>query len=943
MILKASQRGGGTQLARHLMNLRDNDHVGIHELRGFVGNGLESAFKEAHAISLGTKCSQFLFSLSLSPPEMENVPIEIFEDAIDRIEKKIGLLGQPRAVVFHEKNGRRHCHVVWSRIDPERLRAINLSHYKLKLQDISRQLFLENNWQMPPGLQQGMEPDALNYSMAEGQQAARVKLEPKTLKALFQRCWAQSDSKPAFAAALKEHGFILAKGDRRGFVAVDQHGEIYSISRWVGIKVKEVRARLGSPDDLPQVDEALGILTAELPEELEQEYSEGHTQYEAALNDLEEKRKTLATEHRKARALLRQAQDERVVREIIERVDRLPNGVKAVLAKLTGRYQKIKARNAAEFETAQKRDRYERQELIRQQLAERRTLQHEICSLQLEHEINTKTLQRDIGKALDTHDFKSDGNFRLPSIDPRQPLVIPEEDGAQSLAAKVRRSPQTILEVITDKKVVFTHNDMLCGLADYIDDPQSLSNAIDEVLLSRELIVLQGKPARRFTTREMQSIEKRISNCARAMATKDTFAVKDKHIKAAISAQNSKLQRIAAANLSQEQIAAIHHVLSRGQLKAVVGYAGAGKSTLLEAAKAAFEAQGYRVLGAALSGKAADSLEKSAGIESRTLASLEHSWKNGFNNLQSSDILIIDEAGMVGSRQLLRFIEEVRKSGCKLVMVGDYDQLQPIAAGRPFKDIVKNIGCTRLTEIRRQNEDWQRDASRDLANLNIAKAMELYRKRGFVTCTEDRSQAIAKLVEDYIDDINERGQDASRLALAHRRIDVHLINQSVRKALKEQGVLLDENLINTDHGPRAFATGDRILFTRNDRELGLRNGMLGCIESIDGDLMAIKLDSDTGNLAQQIRFSAKNYRSLDHGYCSTIHKSQGATIDRAFVMASTTMDKHLTYVAMTRHREQVVFYIDQRTNGIMLGKNKLNHSSLQLDLRNRPRTQHRYR
>ncbi|WP_113154813.1 relaxase/mobilization nuclease domain-containing protein [Nitratireductor sp. OM-1] len=152
MILKASQRGGGMQLARHLLNSRDNDHVEVHELRGFVSSSLEGAFKEAYAVSRGTKCTQFLFSLSPSPPETQRVPINVFETAIADIEKRIGLKGQPRAIVFHEKEGRRHAHCVWSRIDPEKMKAINLPHFKLKLRDMSRELYLEHGWQMPRGL-----------------------------------------------------------------------------------------------------------------------------------------------------------------------------------------------------------------------------------------------------------------------------------------------------------------------------------------------------------------------------------------------------------------------------------------------------------------------------------------------------------------------------------------------------------------------------------------------------------------------------------------------------------------------------------------------------------------------------------------------------------------------------------------------------------------------
>lgn len=115
MILDGNQRGGARDLARHLMKA-ENEHVEVQEIRGFMADTILGALREAEAISRGTKCRQFLYSLSLSPPETESVPVAAFDDAIERIEAKLGLVGHPRIVVFHEKHGRRHAHCVWSRI-----------------------------------------------------------------------------------------------------------------------------------------------------------------------------------------------------------------------------------------------------------------------------------------------------------------------------------------------------------------------------------------------------------------------------------------------------------------------------------------------------------------------------------------------------------------------------------------------------------------------------------------------------------------------------------------------------------------------------------------------------------------------------------------------------------------------------------------------------------
>lgn len=152
MILKASQRGGGKQLGLHLLKMEDNEHVEVHEIRGFVSDDIVAALKEAYAVSKGTRCKQFLFSVSLNPPPLERVGVDVFESAIARIEEKNGLKGQPRIVVFHEKEGRRHAHAVWSRIDAETMTAKNLPFFKNKMRDLSRELYLENGWKMPRGL-----------------------------------------------------------------------------------------------------------------------------------------------------------------------------------------------------------------------------------------------------------------------------------------------------------------------------------------------------------------------------------------------------------------------------------------------------------------------------------------------------------------------------------------------------------------------------------------------------------------------------------------------------------------------------------------------------------------------------------------------------------------------------------------------------------------------
>ncbi len=240
MILKAKERGDGGQLAWYLLAPRDNEHVELHEVSGFVSDELIEALHEADAIAKGTRCKNYLFSMSLNPLEGAYVETEVFKETADMIENKIGLENQPRAIVCHEKDGRRHAHVVWSRIDTEKMRAINMPHYKTKLRDVSGELYLEHGWEMPRGLQDKRLRDPLNFTREEWQQAKRAGVDPREIKTALQQCWVISDNQSSFLSALKERGFWFAQGDRRGFVAVDYRGEVYSLSRYAGLKTKEL-------------------------------------------------------------------------------------------------------------------------------------------------------------------------------------------------------------------------------------------------------------------------------------------------------------------------------------------------------------------------------------------------------------------------------------------------------------------------------------------------------------------------------------------------------------------------------------------------------------------------------------------------------------------------------------------------------------------------------
>ncbi|MEW7006758.1 relaxase/mobilization nuclease domain-containing protein [Lentilitoribacter sp. EG35] len=364
MILHGNQRGGSKNLALHLMK-DENEHVEVHDVRGFISRDVMGALTESYALSRATKCRQHLYSLSLNPPKDKDVTDEDFIEAVELAEQRLGLSKQPRIIVFHEKYGsdgelRKHAHAVWSRIDTSRMKAVQLSYTKRKLQDVSRELYIRHGWRMPHGFINKHYRDPKNFSLAEWQQAKRQDKDPKVLKAMFQERWSTSDSLSGFGHALEEQGFILAKGDRRGFVAVDYKGEVYSISRWVGVKAKAVREKLGEPDNLPTVENAhakAATMTAYRLKELRDVQNQKVERFKAVFA---KRRAVLAAKKAQEQERLKILQRQRQAREDAHRRARIRRGLIGFLDRLTGRRRQMELLNAQELNEALKRDVSER-------------------------------------------------------------------------------------------------------------------------------------------------------------------------------------------------------------------------------------------------------------------------------------------------------------------------------------------------------------------------------------------------------------------------------------------------------------------------------------------------------------------------------------------------------------------------------------------------------
>jgi len=497
--------------------------------------------------------------------------------------------------------------------------------------------------------------------------------------------------------------------------------------------------------------------------------------------------------------------------------------------------------------------------------------------------------------------------------------------------------PSVVLKALTRQQSTFTRRDLARFVDRHTADAEQFARAMAKVEASEELVRLgvDGRGQERLTTREMLATERRMEQAAVALAERERHRV----------ALRRRLGVTESGPLGAEQARAYRHVTEARDLSVVVGYAGTGKSTMLGVARAAWEADGYQVRGAALSGIAAEGLEAGSGIASRTVASLLHQWEQGREALSRRDVLVVDEAGMIGSRQMERLLSHVHSTGAKVVLVGDPEQLQAIEAGAAFRAIAERVGAVEITEVRRQRAGWQQEATRELATGRTADAVARYEAAGMVHEHATAAEARARLV-GWWNQERQAAPAAARIMLAHTRADVHGLNEQARALRREGGELGADHVLSTGRGERAFAEGDRIYFLKNERSLGVKNGTLGTVERITGEgagaSLVVRLDSPGGagrtGGGRAVSFALKDYAEIDHGYAATVHKAQGVTVDRAHVLATRGMDRHAAYVGLTRHRDGVSLHWSRDELGgreglvRALGRERLKDTSLDYGL-----------
>ncbi len=413
-----------------------------------------------------------------------------------------------------------------------------------------------------------------------------------------------------------------------------------------------------------------------------------------------------------------------------------------------------------------------------------------------------------------------------------------------------------------------------------------------------------------LTTPSMLKIEQGIMDRVERMVIKTKYGVdSSESIERGIRGENGNF------SFSQEQKNAIETATAESGIAIIQGRAGVGKSTMLAAVRESYEEAGYKVQGIALAGVAAQNLKNESGIESRTIAS----WLSR-PGIDEKTVVIIDEAGMVGSKQMGEVLEKVYARESKLILVGDERQLQPISAGGILHAIDQKVieiapeYASVVEDIKRQRDGWMKEVVKSAAQGHTSEVLETLDQHKKINVYQDAAQARGALVDDYI---AKNAQDYSKgIVITNRAYDAQTINEEIRAKLKEQGVV-GEKGIEFDNGQRTIevAQGDRVIFTRNNYDLDVRNGQRGMVEQIHKD-NTIDVTLDNG---EKREVNLQEYNHLDYGWASTTYKAQGATVERAQVFGyskESMTSQQNTYVQISRAREETKLYVVAGERGL---------------------------
>lgn len=482
---------------------------------------------------------------------------------------------------------------------------------------------------------------------------------------------------------------------------------------------------------------------------------------------------------------------------------------------------------------------------------------------------------------------------------------------------------------LTRERSVFTRRELVQDLAAAHGRGASvgrIEELADRLIASDQIVAVDGpadaaarlrgracgdRPETLFTTADMLTLEAAMVDQAAGRLGEGAGVVRSARVEGGRFAL-----RPGGLVLSDEQQRMVGQLVTSGHgVEVVRARAGTGKTTAVDAARELWERDGYRMIGGALAGRAADELRARGGIDSYTIHGLLQDLDRGGGwGLADRTVLVVDEASMVGSRQLARLLDHAAQANAKVVLIGDERQLAAVQAGGGFVALADRLGAIELTEVYRQQQAWDRTALDQLRHGDISEWIAAYDQHGRLVPCQGADDQLHQLVADWYVATREHGLIETQM-FAVTRDDAHALNQLGRSARIGAGELDDATALTV--GDRLFAEGDRVLALRNewvhvaDRpgKHRIRNGNRGTVTAIDHDAGALHVRLDHGpQVVLNSDYLARG--RLSHGYAQTIHKAQGMTITQDFVLAAPDLARELGYVAASRHTDSSRFYVN---------------------------------